>query len=284
MPQSGPAPCQEGAGRSHHVAVVAACVLIHLLLFLFVFQAPALNGMELAARLAASGHAALNCQHCHGLSLGVAQSISGQPIVDQERLCTGCHGGATVAGHPSGFHPERPLSTAFPLDRDGRMTCSTCHALHGDDPGLLRVSSTGEDFCRSCHDAGFFDSMPDKGESLLMSAHFDAWSRSSASLDPYSQRCIICHDDRMPSGRQVAALGQSDAPAGPAPRGANHPIGADYDEAARSGSYRPRSALADEMLLPNGRVGCVSCHVPYSQDHARKPRTENGLCLDCHAL
>ncbi len=284
MPQSGLAPLHKAVDRLRLAAVAAAYASIGLLLALIVFKVPGLNSMEPAVVVATGSHAVLDCQECHTASPDAAQPISAGLIADQEQLCSGCHGGAIDASHPSGFRPERQLSAAFPLDRDGRFTCSTCHALHGDNPRLMRAASVGEDLCTSCHDASFFDSMPDKGESLLKSAHFDVWSRSSASLDPYSQRCLICHDDRMPSSRQVAVLGFSDSPVSPAPRGMDHPVGAEYDKAARSGDYRPRSALADEVLLPNGRVGCVSCHVPYSHDHARKPRTEKGLCFECHIL
>ncbi len=284
MPQSEPAPLHKGADRPRLATMAAAYVSFGFLLALIVFKAPGINSMEPASWVTTDGHAILDCEQCHTASPGAAQPISAALIADQEHLCTGCHRGATKAAHPSGFHPNRPLSAAFPLDGEGRMTCSTCHTPHGDAPGLLRVAAVGESFCQSCHDTGFFDSMPDKGESLLMSGHFDAWSRSWTNLDPYSLRCMICHDDRTPSSRQVVSAGFSDFSALPSFRGAEHPIGADYDNLARNGDYRPRSHLAEEMLLPKGRVGCVSCHVPYSRDHARQPRTKNGLCQECHAM
>lgn len=64
----------------------------------------------------------------------------------------------------------------------------------------------------------------------------------------------------------------------------NHSIGVSYQEAARFGGYQPIAALPDEVLLLEGRVGCVSCHVPYRCKHGRRPQVRNGLCTSCHAL
>jgi len=57
-----------------------------------------------------------------------------------------------------------------------------------------------------------------------------------------------------------------------------------YDEAARFGGYVPTAEAAAEVFLPDGRIGCVSCHVPYARAHGQPPQTRSGLCFACHAL
>lgn len=249
------------------------------------FAAPTTGDLALAGGMfITDGHAKLECGQCH-IALPDTGSTTSANLKDSEaELCAGCHRGAVEASHPSEFCPARPLPTAFPLDREGRMTCGTCHAFHGETPGLLRTARFGQEFCLSCHELAFFDAMPDKGESLMMSGHLDASSRPWHDVDPYSIRCMTCHDDRIPGRPQVAAVGFSDIAARDTVGGAEHPIGRAYDVAMRSREYQPRNHLADEILLPNGRVGCVSCHVPYSREHGRKPHTRAGLCVECHVM
>jgi len=265
-------------------------------------EAPSWNA-EPAAGPTDAAHGHLSCAQCHrGIP---AQAPAQARAQDQDgagsttlrageaRLCAECHPGAIEASHPIGFVPDHRLPAAFPLAADGTMTCSTCHDVHGTTPRLVRLGenrdpSDTSSLCLSCHDAAFFEAMPDGGESLHMSGHLDASGIPWSSIDPYSVQCMTCHAERAPTpGGQFAMAAQiaSAAPnnwfGGPSD---NHPIGADYTEAVRFGDFRPQAVLADEILLPKGHVGCVSCHVPYTREHGRKPRTTSGLCLECHAL
>ena len=284
MPQSKPFQHHTGAGRTGRLATVvmaAACAWLGLILPVTAYNSLRPNNRPPAGDAAIGGHATLGCGQCHAIDQDRMKPGSNDLVLNHEHVCTECHSGAIEASHPSGFRPMRPLPAAFPLDAGGRMTCATCHVFHDNAPATLRTARIGEPFCRSCHDSEFFDSMTDKGESLLMAGHFDASARLSTNPDPYSLRCMICHDDRAQSSPQLAADGFTDAASSQV---AGHPIGSDYDHAARGHDYRSRSLLANEMLLPNGRVACVSCHVPYSRDHGRGPRTTGGLCQECHIM
>jgi len=50
------------------------------------------------------------------------------------------------------------------------------------------------------------------------------------------------------------------------------------------GGYRPRTQLNDGMLLPEGRVGCVSCHRGYDRQHGELVVAREQLCYECHDL
>lgn len=73
-------------------------------------------------------------------------------IDDQDVICQKCHGGAKAphqADHPVFVVPNGEIPSQFPLDTQGRLTCSTCHSMHETDPVLLR---TGESWgCPECH-------------------------------------------------------------------------------------------------------------------------------------
>jgi len=218
------------------------------------------------------------CQQCHAAGNDVVPENAGELVAPQEELCARCHEGAIEASHPSGFTPRRQLPPEFPLDNRGMVTCSTCHDPHGDKPGRLRVAKIGRDLCLSCHRKGFFRNMPDRGESLVASGHLDASTLRSWRIDSYSLRCMDCHSDQASiagDGRRVAASRLS---AGGAP---NHPIGMKYDRVASRGGLRPAAALSDEVLLPDGKVSCVSCHDGYGREHGKLVR-RGRLCFECH--
>jgi len=109
-----------------------------------------LVGLLAAAQPAASQevplgrHAGLACGACH---------VADAPPGAAATRCAGCHAEAMTqhggANHPSGFVPSRPLPAEYPLDAGGRMTCITCHALHGGAAFLLR--GTGPRSCTPCH-------------------------------------------------------------------------------------------------------------------------------------
>ena len=109
-----------------------------------------LAGLLAAAQPAASqevplgAHAGLACGACH---------VADAPPAEAATRCARCHVEAMTqhgdANHPSGFVPSRPLPAEYPLDAGGRMTCITCHALHGGADALLRGDAPRT--CIPCH-------------------------------------------------------------------------------------------------------------------------------------
>lgn len=100
------------------------------------------------------------------------------------------------------------------------------------------------------------------------------------SLDQYSLECLVCHAGSGEPGQ----LGiESDVSAHVY---VNHPIGVIYASFEQSGSFRAQSLLMKRILLPSGKVSCISCHDDKSKPHGRLVMTNRGsaLCLECHQL
>lgn len=226
-----------------------------------------------------------NCAACHLAGDKASAENAHQLLSTQERLCGACHEDALRLSHATGFTPDRVLPAEYPVDWKGDVTCSTCHDIHSGKPGLLRGEKRGRDLCMSCHDSAFFAAMPDAGVSIINNGHLDAsLNKEKIGLDAFSLQCLGCHSTNADSG----------PPVGIDPRGlvrhadgaVNHPVGARYETAARFGGYRPRMRLSSKILLPDGRVGCVSCHQGYTQEHGKLVMSNraSGLCFECHDL
>ncbi len=113
----------------------------------------AIPAFPAAARTFLGAHDGLDCAQCHIVDDGGAPAPPDRLVAAQELFCTACHENYFDAvhanGHPSGFVPARPLPRAYRPDGEGRFTCSSCHGLHDDTPGLLR--SSGRWACEDCH-------------------------------------------------------------------------------------------------------------------------------------
>ena len=226
------------------------------------------------------------CGDCH---LGATSTTVINPkmlVAAQEKLCASCHANAVAQSHPTGFPPGRPLPASYALDWKGDMTCSTCHAIHGPVTGATRTLRTqgGRGFCLSCHDDQFFARMRDRGASLHGLGHLAVSAPTvSVNLDPFSRQCMGCHGEKGEGGRvQVDARGLLRHGSG----AVNHPVGVVYADALRRGSYRPAARLPASVVLPEGKLACVSCHVGYSQQHGALvlPVRGSALCLSCHDM
>lgn len=196
----------------------------------------------------------------------------------QERMCVTCHTGAVEASHPTGIIPSRSLPPKFVLNNRGEMTCSTCHALEIDGKIRKEAGQSNQEFCESCHSASFFSRMADSGSSILVSGHLSVDQRSSGDADSYSMQCMTCHIDNAAISRfRTASIGSFSSGFG----AKNHSIGSTYRDFSMRRDYNPAGALASEILLPEGKVSCLSCHKAYTAKHG-EPVVARGLCQQCH--
>jgi len=226
-----------------------------------------------------------NCAACHLAGDHVNKKNAHQLLRSQEQLCGQCHQDALRLSHATGFTPKRVLPAEYPVDWKGDVTCSTCHDIHSKKPELLRGVKRGREFCLSCHKPAFFNAMPDAGTSILNRGHIDARAnKQPMMIDSFSLQCISCHNGESDGGPAVTidnnGLVRHDS------GGVNHPIGEDYDKASKFGGYRSKSSLSKLIFLPDGKMGCVSCHQGYTQAHGKlviSNRT-SGLCFECHDL
>lgn len=238
----------------------------------------------LAAQPRAIHPANMPCEACHLSGDSIKPEQAHLLIASQEKLCATCHQNLAEVSHPSGFAPRGKLHADYPADWKGDLTCSTCHEVHGKNPGMMRGKRRGRDLCLACHDPQFFARMRDQGNSMIASGHLDPGkAMADPRLDTYSRQCMACH----------GAKGDSDEPSVDrnmiVRHGAtslNHPIGANYAKAMKFGGYRKVSQLSKKILLPGGLVSCVSCHEGYSKIHGKLvvPREKSALCYECHDL
>lgn len=90
-----------------------------------------------------------DCSICHVLSKGVAGKLLIRPLPE---LCTECHPDRKgKEEHAIGIKPADTISNGLPLDKQGKITCTTCHAPHaeGGFPAMLRKKA--DELCISCH-------------------------------------------------------------------------------------------------------------------------------------
>ena len=263
--------------------------------FLWIVAALIALGILTAAMVS---HAAMNpaqkhmggqaCSNCHLAGNETNKENAQQLVAPQEKLCTAaCHSNAVQVSHPSGIRPTLSVPPAYPVDWKGDMTCSTCHNVHGNNAGLMRGSARGRDFCMSCHDRGFFDRMSDRGASMISSGHNSSMTAKvdleSLDIDPYTVQCMSCHTDsaNLPGAtidkQQILRHGD---------KSVSHPIGRRYSEYARGRRYKPESLVNQRLLLPDGRISCVTCHQGYTKEHGklRVGMQASALCFECHDI
>lgn len=101
-------------------------------------------------------------------------------------------------------------------------------------------------------------------------------------IDTYSLLCLGCHDGinateaRIMTDEEWGGFDISEF---------SHPIGIDYDKAlSRNSGLIPEAFLPLDIILPEGKVGCQSCHnlnsaLPYFLVFSNQG---SALCLSCH--
>jgi DmsE family decaheme c-type cytochrome len=119
----------------------------------------------------------IGCTTCHSV-----HSAKGEPqlvAANQMTLCATCHRNVTNKQHRFNHMPVR----------EGALTCSSCHNVHGStNVKLLRTGTTIDESCTSCH--------ADKRGPYL-------WEHA-----PVTESCTTCHDshgsnnDRMLISKQ----------------------------------------------------------------------------------
>ncbi len=114
----------------------------------------------------------------------------------------------------------------------------------------------------------------------------------SVKLDSRSKECIKCHKADV-TDKHVSIIGDTG--------GHEHPVGVDYFSLAlRNPTLMKPSELVPALTLVNGRISCITCHVPYDESNhlklaAKRKRmpaipdpmltvdnTMSGLCTSCH--
>lgn len=205
------------------------------------------------------------------------------------RLCNYCHGNDKALSHIVGIKPTMEMPQDFHLDKDGVMTCGTCHDVHmnGSDAGnrrtyLLRRNVTGREFCTLCHkDPSEIVTERKTGThaNLMDSAHFGYYTSERNSIDRVSLLCISCHEGSTGAGVPVITKKSHSI-------GEGHRVGMNYAKIQRkkAGQFRSPRGLSSEIMMFGGKVGCTSCHNPFKLGEHKLSisNEESKLCLECH--
>lgn len=221
------------------------------------------------------------CTMCH---------MDGQnlTLVDQvDVLCYKCHIMNKEKSHPVNIKPDKAIPLTMHLDKNGQMTCVTCHDVHKEDKtqnkaelsGLLWGHVQGKAFCLLCHN----DSKQDatwRHQTAIQYAHPAGKLTETSSgsiLDKTSTECLSCHDGTISKFPQVEVrqgVWQHGI-------GMSHPIGVDYP---RSEEFTYAEALPKQIQLFDGKLGCLSCHDIYSKEANMlvMDNRKSKLCLTCH--
>lgn len=233
-----------------------------------------------------NGHlATAECQSCH-LATTITPDNANVLVSSQEEICLRCHPNALKASHPTGFHPSRPLPKGMPLDWKEDLTCSTCHNIHAPTgAGILRQNKRGQPFCLLCHDQAFFNRMMDGGSSVMASGHMDTRgsAKQNLGLDSFTMQCISCHTEMSGGNKvQITEMGVVRHSGS----SMSHPLGSRYEQFGPPQGYRDINLLPEQIMLADGKLGCVSCHEGYSKVHGKLVISNkgSGLCLACHDL
>lgn len=152
------------------------------------------------------------CASCHKIH------ANKDPILDkqtQAQVCLTCHTKERAKFQQPSHHPVK----------EGKMTCTECHNVHGEQGTGARIKTSQREKCTSCH--------AEKRGPFL-------WEHAPAAED-----CTICHN---PHGSNQPALLKK-----------RPPMLCQECHSALHASYRnDGSKLPGSALL--GIKGCVNCH------------------------
>ena len=246
-----------------------------------------------------------------------------EKLVATEMMCYSCHDGSVVDSrfkvwetnrHKPGTKPSKKVRIPpnFPLDKEGRLQCATCHSAHGVDtrPGIektifLRATARDSIICRKCHfdkDRGVKKgSHPVDVTSLeIPEAILKAGGKVGTKKNQII--CQTCHEPHGSTSNYFLVIPNSG-------KGITHsalcetchtkkPNIAEKSKRRRY-SHPVDVPLPKEAVLPerwengekpylsfDGRINCRTCHSPHNgtnDNHLLVDSNIKGrLCLYCH--
>jgi predicted CXXCH cytochrome family protein len=246
-----------------------------------------IGGLQLWGDYPTQGHEfSSRCDFCH-----ITTPQKGKTITRFTRsisyLCLECHSVPQDNSHPVGIIPTMDMPEGFLLDWSGKMTCATCHDPHSESRNqYLRTTLRGRDFCILCHGTMLPLNDPHVGSVGVAHSKRGVYyddSTLSQILDPISMECLGCHDGVIASDASYNIVGSEAVTYQQI--GLSHPIGMDYNKVANEKrGLRTVAELSPYIALYNGKVGCASCHNPYSSEHRMLTLNNRGsaLCMECH--
>lgn len=229
------------------------------------------------------------CSLCHVNAQGSSGAPSDLSFTDEiDKLCAKCHDIANQRSHPIKVKPQKNIPLSAHLDKNGLMSCSTCHDVHKEDKtsnkfelsGLLWGHIKGRAFCDLCHNKESIGSSW-RHQTAIVYAHSQGkliQNAKGAFLDKFSSECLSCHDgsiSKFPRVEVKQGVWQHGI-------GISHPVGVEYP---RGEDFKFADSLPKEVRLFDGKIGCLSCHEIYNskvKNMLAMSNAKSRLCLACH--
>jgi len=104
-----------------------------------------------------------------------------------------------------------------------------------------------------------------------------------APVDAASAECLSCHQDSITVNEPLRVCHQGDC---------DHPIGSSYEAlSSRNRGLVPSASLDPALRLSDGKMGCLTCHVPYAASGHETADQDpmlvidnagSAMCVACH--
>jgi len=228
------------------------------------------------------------CEICHVNIPNENSNFRNLTFTDEiDKLCEKCHSINKGKSHPINVLPKKNIPLKAHLDKNGLLTCTTCHDIHKENKtsdrqelsGLLWGHIKRRAFCQLCHNQESF-SGDWRHQTALNYAHSSGkftQDQSGLLLDKFSIECLSCHDGTISQYPQVEVKQGVWQHTG----GSLHPIGIDYPN---SQEFVYSKTLPESIRLFDGKIGCLSCHEMYSKEDKKLAMNnkKSRLCLACH--
>lgn len=104
-------------------------------------------------------------------------------------------------------------------------------------------------------------------------------------VDSFSFNCLSCHDGTSSPAHDISFKNADRSGAFSGNNLSSHPIGTHYGSASYINPQLRRLEYLDpNMVLIDGRVGCLTCHNPLNRraPHLVASNDRSNLCLTCH--
>ena len=121
------------------------------------------------------------------------------------------------------------------------------------------------------------------GELETKTMAFVTKSGERVEVDQVTFECISCHDGINASYHGFRFKSDNQTVSSAATISGGHPIGSHYGAAAYSRpGLKAFDQLHEDIVLVDGRVGCLSCHNPLNPEGKHLVQAED-ICFACHS-
>lgn len=167
--------------------------------------------------------------------------------------------------------------------------------IEGSKHDFSNEKWTGGDACIACHTPESEQpaaTAPLWDPSADLNRTFGTPLATSKKAGLGTVTCLRCHDgtiarDTLSAATKDRFINKENPGLFSTGHGSSdHPVGVEYPKFARDFQPAPSVVAAGTVVLPDGRVECISCHDPHGMSGEKKflvqSNARSALCLTCH--